>query len=99
MVSKVDQFKEEIVNGKSALVYFAQHSSRCCELKNHCGGINYTKCKPRIIPINQITILSGKLNVYQLVQSYFAVPRSCNLRPDRIFLGNNQGRQKQEVQN
>ena len=82
---KVDQFKEEIVNGKSELVYYPKVGSRCGESKNHRGGIKYVKYKPRRIPIHDIMLLNGKLNVYKLVQEYFAVRRRANLGHDRFF--------------
>ena len=89
---RVDQFKEEIVKSKSAFVYYPKVGSRCGESKNHSGGIKYVKYKPRRIPIHDVTLLNGKLNVFHLIQNYFAVRRLRNLGKDRFFLGVNQGR-------
>ncbi len=89
---RVDQFAEEQVNGKDALMYHPKVGSRDGESKNHKGEIKYVKYRPQRIPIHEITFLNGKINIYKLLASYFAARKTAKNFHPRLFLSVNSGR-------
>ncbi len=62
------------------------------ESKNHKCWIKYVKFRPRRIPIHDITLPTGKLNIYKLLASYFAAHKAAKIFHHRLFLDVNSGR-------
>ena len=64
----LSQLNSKSVNGKSAFVYNHKVGSKTGESKNHQGGIWYINLSTRRIPIRNIDLMHGRLNVFKLIE-------------------------------
>ena len=83
-ILEVSQFRCECIDCKPSYVYY-QKLDRAKKSRNH-RGVKYVNHRPRSIPIANIPMLSGKLNVLQLFKSYFQAREKCNVADNQILL-------------
>ena len=89
---EVSQFKLEVIDSKEAYVYYPKVGSSSGESKNHKGGMKYVSYRPRAIPIVDIELLGGRLNIFRLLREYFNAREKKNLAHERLFLNVNVGK-------
>ena len=89
----VHNLKQEIVNGIDALVYYPKVGSSFDESKDAKWEVKTVGQRIRFIPIHDIAFFEGKLNIFQLIQSYFKARQVAVITCSRFFLGSQTGNQ------
>lgn len=87
-----DHFKKQHVRGKAAWVYTGKIVGYDGTAKGAGGGVRAIKRLPLVIPIYDVALLDGTLNVYEVIDTYMRYRLQLPISTNRLLLGARSGR-------